>query len=86
LGHDDPSSTLRSDGWEPMLHTLLTDLPHYRPCRLGNRASSAAVAARILEGLAKTAGLFMVVQDLYPIESSLDAHLVLPAACWVRPT
>jgi arsenite oxidase large subunit len=24
----------------------------------------------------------MVVQDLYPIESSLDAHLVLPAAGW----
>jgi hypothetical protein len=33
LGHDDHSSTLRSACWEPMFHTLLKDLPHYRPCQ-----------------------------------------------------
>lgn len=48
----------------------------------GEPASTAAFVARILEGLDKTDGLFMVVQDLYPIESANDAHLVLPAAGW----
>ena len=48
----------------------------------GEPPSPAAMVARILEGLDKTDGLFMVVEDLYMIESAHDAHLVLPAAGW----
>jgi arsenite oxidase large subunit len=48
----------------------------------GEPPSTAAMVARILEGLDKTDGLFMVVQDLYMIESAHDAHLVLPVAGW----
>jgi hypothetical protein len=44
------------------------------------RPSSAEYAARVLEALEKTGGLFMIVQDIYPTFMMEDAHVVLPAA------
>jgi anaerobic selenocysteine-containing dehydrogenase len=44
------------------------------------RPSSAEYAARVLEALEKTGGLFVIVQDIYPTFMMEDAHVVLPAA------
>lgn len=48
----------------------------------GEPASMVELAARILEGLEKTNGLFLTVQDIYHTETARDAHLILPAAQW----
>lgn len=48
----------------------------------GEPASMQALADRILDGLDKTGGLFVTVQNIYMIESARDAHLILPAAQW----
>lgn len=48
----------------------------------GEPASMEHLAARILEGLDKTNGLFVTVQNIYMVESTRDAHLILPAAQW----
>jgi len=42
--------------------------------------SSEEYAARVLEALEKTGGLFLVIQDIYPTFMVEDAHVVLPAA------
>ncbi|WP_039889049.1 arsenate reductase (azurin) large subunit [Acidiphilium sp. PM] len=48
----------------------------------GEPASIQALADRILDGLEKTGGLFLTVQNIYMVESTRDAHLILPAAQW----
>ena len=48
----------------------------------GEPGSMAQLAARILEGVEKTNGLFLTVQDIYHTETARDAHLILPAAQW----
>lgn len=48
----------------------------------GEPAGADAMVARILDGLDRTDGLFLVVQNLYNIETAADAHLILPAAGW----
>jgi len=48
----------------------------------GEPAGSEERAKRILEGLEKTDGLFMVVINMYEIETARDAYVVLPAAGW----
>ncbi|MGC8476407.1 MAG: arsenate reductase (azurin) large subunit [Acetobacteraceae bacterium] len=60
----------------------LTDFLSLRRNEGGEPASMAALAERILEGVDKTDGLFMVVQNIYQIETARDAHLILPAAQW----
>jgi len=52
----------------------------------GEPAGSEERARRILEGLEKTNGLFMVVMDIYKIETAEDAHVILPAAAWGEKT
>jgi arsenite oxidase large subunit len=44
-------------------------------------ADNATKATAILEAIAN-GGLFIIVQDLYPIETARYAHVVLPAAAW----
>lgn len=48
----------------------------------GEPGSMAELAARILDGVEKTDGLFFAVQDIYQTETARDAHLILPAAQW----
>ena len=48
----------------------------------GEPGSMAELAARILDGVEKTSGLFLTVEDIYLTETARDAHLVLPAAQW----
>ena len=66
--------------------TALSDYLASQSQSAGEPPSTAALVARILEGLDKTDGLFMVVQNLYMIETTADAHLVLPAAGWAKRT
>ena len=54
---------------------------HLRP-KLGTDYMLANAVARILEGLDKTKCLFVVVQNIYQVETAHDAHLILPAAQW----
>jgi anaerobic selenocysteine-containing dehydrogenase len=44
------------------------------------RPTSEEYAKLILEALEKTGGLFVIVQDIYPIFMMEDAHVVLPVA------
>lgn len=61
---------------------VLTDYLSRSKNEAGEPASMQALAERILQGLDKTDGLFLVVQDIYHTETARDAHLVLPAAQW----
>jgi arsenite oxidase large subunit len=60
----------------------LTDFLSASRTEAGEPASIAALAERILEGVGKTDGLFVVAEDIYQTESTRDAHLILPAAQW----
>ncbi|MFT2095135.1 arsenate reductase (azurin) large subunit [Acidiphilium multivorum] len=60
----------------------LTDYLSLKKGDAGEPGSIAALADRILEGLDKTGGLFVTVQNIYKVESAQDAHLILPAAQW----
>lgn len=60
----------------------LTDYLSRSQTEAGEPASTEALAERILSGLDKTSGLFLVVQDIYQTETARDAHLILPAAQW----
>jgi anaerobic selenocysteine-containing dehydrogenase len=44
------------------------------------RPTSEEYAKLVLEALEKTGGLFVIIQDIYPIFMIEDAHVVLPAA------
>lgn len=46
------------------------------------RLSVARRTALVNEALAQAGGLFLIVQDIYPIETAQYAHLVFPAAQW----
>lgn len=60
----------------------LTDFLSLSKTDAGEPASMQALAAKILDGLDKTGGLFVTVQNIYMVESARDAHLILPAAQW----
>lgn len=60
----------------------LTDFLSLSKSDAGEPASMEARANKILEGLDKTNGLFVTVQNIYMIETARDAHLILPAAQW----
>lgn len=61
-----------------------TQYPDYDVKALGipvtTPPSSEEYAAKVLEALEKTGGLFVVVQDIFPTLMAEDAHVVLPAA------
>jgi arsenite oxidase large subunit len=48
----------------------------------GEPGSIAELAERILDGIDKTDGLFLTVQNIYRVETARDANLILPAAQW----
>ncbi len=60
----------------------MTDFLSLSLTEAGEPASIEARANLILEGLDKTDGLFVTVQNIYMVESARDAHLILPAAQW----
>lgn len=60
----------------------LTNFLSLKKGEAGEPSSIAELADRILEGLEKTGGLFVTVQNIYQVESARDAHLILPAAQW----
>ena len=60
----------------------LTDWLSRSLTEAGEPASIEARANAILEGLDKTEGLFVTVQNIYMVETARDAHLILPAAQW----
>jgi len=62
--------------------TALSDYLANQSTAAGEPASTGERVSRILEGLDKTDGLFLVVQNLYQVETAADAHLILPAAGW----
>lgn len=52
----------------------------------GEPSGSEERAKRILEGLSKTEGLFLISINIYMTETGKDAHLILPAAGWLEKT
>ncbi len=86
VGATDPYlSTPNSQDYKKKVHTrtkILTDFLSQYAGYAGEPAGSEERAKRILEGLEKTNGLFMVVIDIYHTYTSRDAHVVLPAAAW----
>ncbi len=59
---------------EPQYDVNVTEIP------VITGPSSEEYAAKVLEALEKTGGIFVVVQDIYPTFMMEDAHVVFPAA------
>ncbi|MGB9873342.1 MAG: arsenate reductase (azurin) large subunit [Hydrogenobacter sp.] len=84
-GTDPYLSTPNSQAYKKRVHerTLaLTKFLSEYTASAGEPAGSEERARRILEGLEKTDGLFLVVINMYEIETAKDAHVILPAAGW----
>ncbi len=84
-GTDPYLSTPNAQEYKKRIHerTLaLTKFLSEYAAAAGEPAGSEERAKRILEGLGKTDGLFLVVINMYQIETARDAHIVLPAAGW----
>jgi len=84
-GTDPYLSTPNSQAYKKRVHERTLALTRYlsEQAKLaGEPAGSEERAKRILEGLEKTDGLFLVVINMYEIETARDAHVILPAAGW----
>lgn len=84
-GTDPYLSTPNSQEYKKRIHERTLALTKYLSEYAGfagEPAGSEERAKRILDGLAKTDGLFLVVINMYETETGRDAHLVLPAAGW----
>lgn len=84
-GTDPYLSTPNAQAYKKRVHErtfALTKFLSEYSATAGEPAGSEERAKRILEGLEKTDGLFLVVINMYEIETAKDAHVILPAAGW----
>lgn len=74
-------STPNNQLYRKRIRERTTELSNYLGAS-GEPGTTDALVTKILEGLEKTNGLFLVVQDIYLTHTAQDAHLVLPASAW----